>query len=33
MIRYVFSCKTTSRTLASTYDLRVRSCLGHQYRI
>ncbi|KHG24681.1 hypothetical protein F383_31109 [Gossypium arboreum] len=26
-IRYVLSCKTTSGTLASTYDLRVRPCL------
>ncbi|KHG24397.1 hypothetical protein F383_01925 [Gossypium arboreum] len=32
-IRYVFSCKTTSGMLASTYDLRVRPCMGHQHRI
>ncbi|KHG06152.1 hypothetical protein F383_32969 [Gossypium arboreum] len=25
----MFSCKTTSGTLASTYDLRVSPCLGH----
>ncbi|KHG19990.1 hypothetical protein F383_24786 [Gossypium arboreum] len=29
----VLSCKTTSGTLASTYDLRVRPCLGHWHRI
>ncbi|KHG08260.1 DNA-directed RNA polymerase subunit beta' [Gossypium arboreum] len=32
-IRYVFSCKTMSGTLALTYDLRVRPCLGHWHRI
>ncbi|KHG02418.1 hypothetical protein F383_25788 [Gossypium arboreum] len=32
-IGYVFSCKTMSRTLASTYDLCVRPRLGRWHLI
>ncbi|KHG06186.1 hypothetical protein F383_31809 [Gossypium arboreum] len=31
--RYVLSCKTTSGTLVSICDLRVRPCLGHLHHI
>ncbi|KHG20948.1 hypothetical protein F383_07255 [Gossypium arboreum] len=30
---YVLSCKTTSGTFSSTYDLHVRPCMGHWHRI